>query len=143
MSVKCRAKHPTAWWITCQLDQGHDGDHVQDCAPVEAGERLMFSQYTVRWPHHALRWVEGNPACNCGWFSPDTSQSSFNRHLVEVVEVDDQRRVMCGDRVLAGQWSGVVAAQHGPFSWVVIDGINVPQTHATITLRPVENPDGE
>ena len=58
-------------------------------------------------------------------------------------------------RVLAGQWSGVVAAQHGPFSWVVIDGIaaqhgpfswvvidgiNVPQTHATITLRPVENP---
>lgn len=50
---------------------------------------------------------------------------------------------MCGDRVLAGQWSGVVAAQHGPFSWVVIDGINVPQTHATITLRPVENSDGE
>ena len=61
----------------------------------------------------------------------------------DVAVADDQRRVMCGDRVLAGQWSGVVAAQHGPFSWVVIDGINVPQTHATITLRPVENPDGE
>ena len=76
----------------------------------------------------------------------------------EVVEVDDQRRVMCGDRVLAGQWSGVVAAQHGPFSWVVIDGIaaqhgpfswvvidgiNVPQTHATITLRPVDNDHAE
>lgn len=55
----------------------------------------------------------------------------------------DARYVMCGDRVLAGKWSGVVAAQHGPFSWVVIDGINVPQTHATITLRPVENPDDE
>ena len=61
----------------------------------------------------------------------------------DVAVADDQRRVMCGDRVLAGQWSGVVAAQHGPFSWVVIDGINVPQTHATITLRPVENSDGE
>ena len=61
----------------------------------------------------------------------------------DVAVADDQRRVMCGDRVLAGWWSGVVAAQHGPFSWVVIDGINVPQTHATITLRPVENSDGE
>ena len=61
----------------------------------------------------------------------------------DVAVADDQRRVMCGDRVLAGQWSGVVAAQHGPFSWVVIDGITVPQTHATITLRPVENSDGE
>lgn len=61
----------------------------------------------------------------------------------DVAVADDQRRVMCGDRVLAGQWSGVVAAQHGPFSWVVIDGIHAPQTHATITLRPVENSDGE
>ena len=61
----------------------------------------------------------------------------------DVAVADDQRRVMCGDRVLAGWWSGVVAAQHGPFSWVVIDGINVPQTHATITLRPVGNSDGE
>lgn len=54
---------------------------------------------------------------------------------------DDQRRVMCGDRVMAGEWSGVVHAQHGPFSWVVIDGLGVPQTHATITLRPVDNDD--
>lgn len=61
----------------------------------------------------------------------------------DVAVADDQRRVMCGDRVLAGQWSGVVAAQHGPFSWVVIDGINVPQTHATITLRPVDNDHAE
>lgn len=35
--------------IVCQLDVDHDGDHVRDCAPVEAGERLAFSQHTVRW----------------------------------------------------------------------------------------------
>lgn len=45
----CRAKHPTGWWITCQLEPDHDGEHVRDYAPVEAGERLMFSQHTVRW----------------------------------------------------------------------------------------------
>lgn len=61
----------------------------------------------------------------------------------DVAVVDDQRRVMCGDRVLADQWTGVVAAQHGPFSWVVIDGISVPQTHATIALRPVDNDHAE
>ena len=54
------------------------------------------------------------------------------------VEID-QRRVMCGDRVIADQWSGVVVSQHGQFSWVVIDGIGVPQTHATATLNPVDN----
>lgn len=91
MSVPCRGKHPTSWWITCQLEQGHDGDHVRDCAPVEVGERLMFSQYTVRWPHHGLKWVFlGDacmvPACKCGWVATDTSHSSFNRHLVEAVE---------------------------------------------------------
>ena len=45
----CRAKHPDAWWIVCQLDVDHVGDHVRDCAPVEVGERLAFSQHTVRW----------------------------------------------------------------------------------------------
>ena len=54
------------------------------------------------------------------------------------VEID-QRRVMCGDRVIAGQWSGVVVSQRGQFSWVVIDGMGVPQTHATATLKPVDN----
>lgn len=57
--------------------------------------------------------------------------------------VDDQRRVMCGDRVLVGDWSGVVAAQYGPFSWVVLDDINVPQTRSTITLQPADNDHGE
>ena len=45
----CGAKHPTGWWITCQLEPDHFGEHVRDCAPVEVGERLMFSQYTVHW----------------------------------------------------------------------------------------------
>lgn len=45
----CRAKHPAAWWIVCQLEPDHVGNHRQDCAPVEVGERLMFSQHTVRW----------------------------------------------------------------------------------------------
>ena len=45
----CRAKHPDAWWIVYQLDVDHVGDHVRDCAPVEVGERLAFSQHTVRW----------------------------------------------------------------------------------------------
>lgn len=54
------------------------------------------------------------------------------------VEID-QRRVMCGDRVIAGQWSGVVVSQRGQFSWVVIDGMGVPQTHATARLKPVDN----
>ena len=45
----CRANHPTSWWITCQLEDDHFGEHVRDCPPVEVGERLMFSQYTVRW----------------------------------------------------------------------------------------------
>lgn len=45
----CREKHPTAWWITCQLEPDHLGEHVRECAPVEVGERLMFSQYTVHW----------------------------------------------------------------------------------------------
>jgi len=57
----------------------------------------------------------------------------------DVDVADDQRRVMCGDRVIAGQWSGVVVSQRGQFSWVVIDGIGVPQTHATATLKPVDN----
>ena len=45
----CGAKHPKSWWITCQLEPDHFGEHVRDCAPVEVGERLMFSQYTVHW----------------------------------------------------------------------------------------------
>lgn len=45
----CRAKHPTSWWITCQLEMDHFGEHVRHCPPVETGERLRFSQYTVHW----------------------------------------------------------------------------------------------
>ena len=45
----CRAKHPTAWWIVCQLEPDHFGAHVRDCAPVERGERLRFTQTTVTW----------------------------------------------------------------------------------------------
>ena len=45
----CGAKHPTSWWITCQLDTDHFGEHVRDCPPVEVGERLKFSQLTVHW----------------------------------------------------------------------------------------------
>ena len=45
----CRAKHPTAWWIVCQLEPDHFGAHVRDCAPVEQGERLRFTQTTVTW----------------------------------------------------------------------------------------------
>ena len=60
----------------------------------------------------------------------------------DVAVADDQRQVMCGDRVLAGQWSWRRSrpTRENPFSWVVIDGINVPQTHAITLAGPVDNP---
>ena len=60
----------------------------------------------------------------------------------DVDVADDQRRVMCGDRVVANGWTGKVVAQHGPFSWVSMEATSSPQTHATVTLKPVENSDG-
>lgn len=49
-------------------------------------------------------------------------------------------RAMCGDRVLVEQWSGTVVAQWQVYSWVLIDGLNVPKTYGTTTLTPLVPP---
>ena len=116
---------------------------VDECA--ECWKARQYEQRTFLDLKGALERL-----CRAQTHLPDHWRSDAQQAINIVQEIGSSvcpdswsKQVMCGDRVLAGQWSGVVAAQHGPFSWVVIDGINVPQTHATITLRPVENSDGE
>ena len=44
----CRGKHPTAWWITCQLEPTTSVS-TSVSVPRWKWARLMFSQYTVHW----------------------------------------------------------------------------------------------
>jgi hypothetical protein len=132
----CRAKHPTSWWITCQLEMDHFGEHVRHCPPVETGERLRFSQYTVHWQDpcecdsHTGVGEDLWKCDECGEVIRYIDDPEGNVTLTELHPHHRSRRVRV-EMVTPGTRPGM------------IDGINVPQTHATITLRPVENSDGE
>jgi len=53
---------------------------------------------------------------------------------------DEYRPARVGDRVNEGWYEGLVVAQHGPWSWVMVDGLDDPRTHRTVGLRLVTKP---
>jgi hypothetical protein len=48
---------------------------------------------------------------------------------------DEKTPLRVGDRVTEGWYPGVIVAQHGPWSWVMVDGLDDPRTHRTKNLR--------
>ena len=49
----------------------------------------------------------------------------------------DETPLKVGARVFEGWYEGFIVAQHGPWSWVMVDGLDDPRTYRTKGLLPV------
>jgi hypothetical protein len=65
---------------------------------------------------------------------------SASLHDPEPPRPGDVASLRVGDRVNEGWYSGVIIAQHGPWSWVMVDNLDDPRTHRTRYLRREERP---